>query len=262
MTDAEPGVVGLHPPHPRREILAAPTTGEELNTVKAALIPFACWRINDVRFAFTSSFVQPDVNDELAELRALIEEHSLGDLKPPLSVFGHADPVGDDDFNKMLSGRRAKAIYALLIRDVEIWEALYSKPLGDDDWSRHAVGIMLSTVAPPDDDEDTRIRTFQQAEGLAADGIVGPNTRGKLFERYMEALCGDFRLQAGDILFLNNWVTFHRRTAFEDHSEPERRRHLMRMWLSVPNSRPLDPRFEEHFGATAAGALRGGMRER
>ena len=69
-----------------------------------------------------------------------------------------------------------------------------------------------------------------------------------------------FRLAAGDMLFVNNWVTFHRRTAFEDYAEPARRRHLMRLWLSVPNSRPLDPRFAASFGETAAGSIRGGMR--
>jgi hypothetical protein len=203
MTDAEPGVVGLHPPVPGREALVAPTTGDEFNTIKAALIPFACWRVNDVRFAFASSFVQPDIGDELAQLAALVKEHSLGDQKPPLSVFGHADPVGNDEFNKVLSGRRAKAIYALLIRDTDTWEQLYRQPQGDDDWSRHAAGIMLDTVAPDGgeaDDEQARVRAFQQQEGLAVDGIVGPNTRRRLFERYMAALCGDFELAAGDFL--------------------------------------------------------------
>jgi len=75
-------------------------------------------------------------------------------------------------------------------------------------------------------------------------------------------LIARFRLEAGDVLLLNNWVALHRRTAFVDHESAERRRLLLRLWLSVPNSRPLDPRFEDHFGATAAGALRGGMRPR
>lgn len=74
------------------------------------------------------------------------------------------------------------------------------------------------------------------------------------------ALSIRFKLERGDVLFLNNWVTFHRRSAFADHPEPGRERHLLRLWLSVPNSRSLDPRFREHFGATEAGALRGGMR--
>ncbi|MCA9248145.1 MAG: TauD/TfdA family dioxygenase [Planctomycetales bacterium] len=70
------------------------------------------------------------------------------------------------------------------------------------------------------------------------------------------------RQQPGDMLLLNNWVTFHRRTEFEDFAAPEERRHILRIWLSVPNSRPLDPAFQDNYGATAAGALRGGMQAR
>ncbi len=69
-----------------------------------------------------------------------------------------------------------------------------------------------------------------------------------------------FRQQPGDILLLNNWITFHRRDEFEDAPQPELRRHLLRIWLAVPNSRPLDPLFEANYGATAAGAIRGGMK--
>jgi hypothetical protein len=66
--------------------------------------------------------------------------------------------------------------------------------------------------------------------------------------------------QPGDILLLNNWVTLHRRTAFEDDDDPAKRRHLLRLWLAMPNSRPISPLFLENYGATAAGAVRGGMR--
>jgi len=69
-----------------------------------------------------------------------------------------------------------------------------------------------------------------------------------------------FMQEPGDILLLNNWVTLHRRTAFEDHPEPDRRRHLLRLWLAMPNSRPIDPLFRDNYGATEAGAVRGGMR--
>lgn len=68
-----------------------------------------------------------------------------------------------------------------------------------------------------------------------------------------------FDLERGDMLFLNNWVTLHRREEFEDYEEPGKRRHLLRVWLAVPNSRPIDSRFAANFGATAAGAVRGGM---
>jgi hypothetical protein len=68
------------------------------------------------------------------------------------------------------------------------------------------------------------------------------------------------RLEPGDVLLLNNWTTLHRRSAFTDASAPDERRHLLRIWLSMPDSRPIALCFAEHFGATAAGALRGGMR--
>ena len=47
-----------------------------------------------------------------------------------------------------------------------------------------------------------------------------------------------FTLQRGDVLFLNNWTPLHRRTAFNDYEDPYLKRHLLRVWLSMPNSRP------------------------
>ena len=48
-------------------------------------------------------------------------------------------------------------------------------------------------------------------------------------------------LEPGDIQLLNNSVILHARTGFLDHEEPERRRHLLRLWLNVENGRPVDP---------------------
>lgn len=44
----------------------------------------------------------------------------------------------------------------------------------------------------------------------------------------------EFDLKPGDMYFINNRWTLHNRTAFEDHPEPERRRHLVRLWLQTP----------------------------
>ena len=81
----------------------------------------------------------------------------------------------------------------------------------------------------------------------------------------VDALCAspEFHFQMdfvpGDIQFLNNHVTYHARTAFEDYDEPERMRHLMRMWLSVPNSRPSPQSFAPLYRNVAPGAVRGGF---
>ncbi|MBC8352567.1 MAG: TauD/TfdA family dioxygenase [Planctomycetes bacterium] len=83
---------------------------------------------------------------------------------------------------------------------------------------------------------------------------------------YIEQLADDptmhvsFRQQPGDLVFLNNWVTLHRRSEFVDHAEPNMKRLLLRIWLSVPNSRPIDPRFAGSYSATEAGVIRGGMK--
>ena len=65
--------------------------------------------------------------------------------------------------------------------------------------------------------------------------------------------------QPGDLQLCNNHVVMHARSAFEDHPEPERRRHLLRMWLSVPNSRPLSPLLGRIYKDRRPGAVRGGF---
>jgi hypothetical protein len=39
------------------------------------------------------------------------------------------------------------------------------------------------------------------------------------------------------MLFVNNRWILHNRTAFEDHPEPERRRHYVRLWLQTEEGR-------------------------
>ena len=64
--------------------------------------------------------------------------------------------------------------------------------------------------------------------------------------------------EPGDIQFLNNHLVFHTRTAFEDYQDPDKRRHLLRLWLSMPNSRPLSPGFKAFYGDIRPGSTRGG----
>jgi len=64
--------------------------------------------------------------------------------------------------------------------------------------------------------------------------------------------------EPGDLQFLNNHLMLHMRTEFEDAPEPEKRRHLLRLWMSLPNGRELSPAFAPFYGDTRAGAVRGG----
>jgi hypothetical protein len=68
----------------------------------------------------------------------------------------------------------------------------------------------------------------------------------------------DMELRPGDMQFLHNHTILHDRTAFEDWKEPERKRHLLRLWLAAPGARPLPPAYAERYGSTIVGD-RGGI---
>ena len=70
----------------------------------------------------------------------------------------------------------------------------------------------------------------------------------------------DMDFRPGDIQFLHNHQILHARTEYEDWPEPERKRHLMRLWLAPANGRPLPPGFEARFGNIEPGTARGGIR--
>jgi hypothetical protein len=64
----------------------------------------------------------------------------------------------------------------------------------------------------------------------------------------------DMEFRPGDIQFLTNHWVLHSRTAFEDFPEPERRRHLFRLWLACEDGPAVPEAFTAHWqGATAKG---------
>ena len=66
------------------------------------------------------------------------------------------------------------------------------------------------------------------------------------------------RLEPGDIQLVHNHTLLHDRTAFTDWAEPERRRHLLRLWLAPDDARPLPPVFAQRYGSVVPGS-RGGV---
>ena len=68
----------------------------------------------------------------------------------------------------------------------------------------------------------------------------------------------DIEFKPGDIQLIHNHVILHDRTDYEDWAEPERKRHLLRLWLCPPNGRPLPPVFADRYGGTEIGN-RGGI---
>lgn len=81
---------------------------------------------------------------------------------------------------------------------------------------------------------------------------------------YFDTLANDpelhlsMELQQGDMQFVYNHSQLHDRTGFNDWNDPERRRHLLRLWLSIEEDRPLPPCFESRYGSLEIGN-RGGI---
>ena len=71
-------------------------------------------------------------------------------------------------------------------------------------------------------------------------------------------LCLEMQLEPGDMQFVYNHSQLHDRTGFLDWPDPEKRRHLMRLWLSLEGDRPLPDCFRERYGSIEIGN-RGGI---
>jgi hypothetical protein len=64
--------------------------------------------------------------------------------------------------------------------------------------------------------------------------------------------------QPGDMQLVHNHTILHDRTAYDDWEEPEKKRHLLRLWLAVPGARPLPEIYAERYGQVTVGD-RGGI---
>lgn len=65
-------------------------------------------------------------------------------------------------------------------------------------------------------------------------------------------------LEPGDIQLVHNHTILHDRTAFEDFEEPDRKRHLLRLWMAPQGARRLPEVFAERYGSITPGD-RGGV---
>lgn len=81
---------------------------------------------------------------------------------------------------------------------------------------------------------------------------------------YMAQVCArpdhflDMSFQEGDIQFLNNRTILHARTDYVEHDDPALKRHLLRLWLMIPQWPPRPMSMRPHDEGDRAG---GGIAE-
>lgn len=168
-----------------------------------------------------------------------------------LSLLVSADTV----FNEMR--RRRPDLLELLLQ-----------PIATDRRGEVPDGMLPYLLIPVFSYYDGRITPFYQRQYIESAQRFedAPRLTAKHIEALdlFDTLCNDpaihltMMLEKGDMQFVYNHAMLHDRTGFEDWPELERRRHLLRLWLSVPGDRPLPPEFASRFGSVEVGN-RGGI---
>ena len=77
----------------------------------------------------------------------------------------------------------------------------------------------------------------------------------EIANRPEQRLSMDF--QEGDMQFINNHTILHAREAYDDHDDPDLKRHLLRMWIALPDERrrALSPALDDRYRDVDMGGI-------
>ena len=205
------GVAAEHAPKLTLPVITAPFPDSEkdsFNALRRSLVTIACKDVPGAHYAFDSSVLSPLAREGFKALKGIIDRHPGA----PISIFGHADPEGNEIYNKFLSERRAEVVFGMLIRDVPTWERLFShhENTPGDVWGDDAIELMLASLgfvadATKKEKLGDVIREYQRIRGFPITGRNDVALRAKLFAEYMDFLCSDvngkpFQLTKADFL--------------------------------------------------------------
>jgi alpha-ketoglutarate-dependent taurine dioxygenase len=133
-----------------------------------------------------------------------------------------------------------ETVYNLLLEEFPEYLPRLYQPFYYDRQGEHAPDDLRWSYKPVFESDGDRINAYfnprrvehgYEMRGLEMDDETrrAINALQRVSER--SGLGKDFIFERGQIQIVNNKRLAHRRTAFRDWPEPERRRHLVRMWL-------------------------------
>ena len=199
---------------------------------------------------------RPGVQNEMGELLGHVRDTRESDVDPNVRLYktasdiafhcDAADAVGLLCLETARSGgaSRIASSVAVFNRLVEVHPKLAERlfePVLFDVRSENEEGGLRHFPVPPCRYADGALRTFYHSDyfrSVVRHPDVPPlgGLEQELFDAY-EAIAGapeyyfDMMLERGDLQLISNHTIIHSRTGYEDH--PERRRHLLRLWLSL-----------------------------
>jgi Taurine catabolism dioxygenase TauD, TfdA family len=198
--------------------------------------------------------------DRLGHVRDLGRADRYYTIGGPLEF--HMDPVdvvGLLCLRAAKSGGESRIVSAIAVRDAlaaerpDLWPALargwhYSRRAQDPDGAEHytphrvpvfaegAMGPECYFLPQPVRKAVADGAEFTDRDREAMDAVAAVANRPELYL--------DMTFREGDIQFLNNRTILHARTDYEDDPDPALHRHLLRLWLMMPDwpERPMTMR--------------------
>lgn len=224
-------------------------------------VPVERWPLGDCErffFALGLHLGTPGAQNRNEELLGHVRDEGLSYSDPGVRGYrtaAHlsyhcdaADVVGLLCYRPAKAGGRSRFVSSvtvwnqLLARRPELAARLFA-PMELD--TRGDGGLNFFAM-PPCRYADGQLRTFYHADYLrTAQQHRGAQPLGRcereLLDLYDEIASSpenywEMDFAPGDIQLLNNHSIMHARSQYEDHPEPERKRHLLRLWLSLPSA--------------------------
>lgn len=162
----------------------------------------------------------------------------------------------------------AEAIYNRMAAEAPSLLARLFDPIATDRRGEVPAGMKPYMEIPPFSWHDGKLTVFYQRQYIdSAQRFPGAmrltDDHAAALDMF-DAIANDpdmhvrMRLRPGDMQFVYNHAHLHDRTGFVDWDAPEDRRHLLRLWLTLPGDRALPPVFAERYGDLTPGD-RGGI---
>ena len=149
----------------------------------------------------------------------------------------------------------------------DLLEKLFD-PIATDRRGEVPEGALAWMTIPPLSWHEGRLTVFYQRQYIDSaqrfEGVMRLTPAHVEALDMFDALANDpnlhfgMQLQPGDMQFVYNHSQLHDRTGFVDWPEPGKRRHLLRLWLSMSGDRPLPECFKQRYGSIEIGN-RGGI---
>jgi len=200
---------------------------------------------------------RPGAQNEQAELLGHVRDTGESQRDPNVRLYktsadiafhcDAADAVGLLCLQTARSGGASRiassvSVFNELVRRHPTLAARLFEPVLLDVRSESASRGLTHFPVPPCRFAEGRLRTFYHRDYFRS--VVRPpdvpplhEIERELFDTW-EAIAAspnlyfDMRLERGDIQLISNHTVVHARTEYDDYDEPERRRHLLRLWLS------------------------------